>query len=74
MDARRAVDGFLYLGKELFHVLHDDSEDLSDFELQLLRSQLHALEIQITNIQTLRELRTKDGETANYLEQLRRGD
>lgn len=23
---------------------------------------------------TLRELRTKDGETANYLEQLRRGD
>ena len=74
MDARRAVDGFLYLGKALFHVLHHDSEDLSDFELQLLRSQLHVLEIQITNIQTLRELRTKDGETANYLEPLRRGD
>ena len=74
MDARRAVDGFLYLGKELFRALHHDSEDLCDFELQLLRSQLHVLEIQITNIQTLRELRTKDGETANYLEQLRRGD
>ena len=74
MDTRRAVDGFLYFGKELFHLLHDDSEGLTDIELQLLRSQLHVLEIQITNIQTLRELRMKDGETANYLEQLRRGD
>lgn len=74
MDTRRAVDDFVYLGKELFHALHDDSEHLTDLELQLLRSQLHVLEIQVTNIQTLRELRTKDGETANYLLQLRRGD
>ena len=74
MDARRVVGDFLYLSKELFHLLHQDSEDLTDLDLQLLRSQLHVLEIQITNIQSLRELRTKDSETAKYLEELRRGD
>lgn len=74
MDARRAVDDFLYLGKGLFHILHDGSQELTDLELQLLRSQLHLLEIKVTNIQTLRQLRTKDGETAAYLERLRRGD
>jgi hypothetical protein len=74
MDARRIVDDFLYLGKELFHLLHEDSEGLTDLDLQLLRSQLHVLEIQITNTQAFRELRLKDSETARYLEQLRRGD
>ena len=74
MNSRRAADGFLHLGKELFHLLHADSDSFTDFDLQLLRSQLHLLEIQITNIQAFRELRLKDGETAAYLEQLRRGD
>ena len=71
---RRAADRFLHRGKELFHLLHADDDSFSDFDLQLLRSQLHLLEIQITNIQAFRELRLKDGETATYLEQLRRGD
>jgi hypothetical protein len=74
MDARRAVDQYLDFSKELFHLLHGGSEDLTDLDLQLLRSQLHVLEIQITNIQSFRELRLKDDETAAYLEHLRRGD
>ena len=74
MGTQKAVANFLHRSRELFHLLHDDSEVLSDLDLQLVRSQLHMLEIQITNIQSLRELRIKDGETATYLEQLRRGD
>jgi hypothetical protein len=74
MDTRRTADDFLSVGKVLFHLLHTESDGFTDFDLQLLRSQLHLLEIQITNMQTFRELRLKDGETATYLEQLRRGD
>jgi hypothetical protein len=72
--ARRTVDDFLHLGKEIFHVVQTGSEGLTDFDLQLLRSQLHVLEIQISNLQAFRQLRLMDGETATYLEQLRRGD
>lgn len=74
MDTRGVADDFLHLGKVLFHLLHAESNGFTDFELQLLRSQLHLLEIKIMNIQSFRELRLKDGETATYLEQLRRGD
>jgi len=74
MGTRKAVANFLDRSRELFTLLHADSGSLSDLDLQLVRSQLHMLEIQITNIQSLRELRLKDGETANYLEQLRKGD
>ena len=74
MDARKAGGNFLHHSRELFNLLREDSEDLTDLDLQVLRSQLHMLEIQITNIQSFRELRMKDGETAMYLEQLRRGD
>jgi hypothetical protein len=74
MGSRKAVVNFLDRSRELFSLLHADSESLTDLDLQLVRSQLHMLEIQIANIQSLRELRLKDGETATYLEQLRRGD
>ena len=77
MDARhtrRTVDDFLHVGKEIFHLLQTETEGLSDFDLQLLRSQLHVLEIQISNLQAFRQLRLMDGETAIYLEQLRRAD
>ena len=74
MGTRKAVTNFLDRSRDLFTVLHTESEVLTDLDLQLVRSQLHMLEIQITNIQSLRELRLKDGETAHYLEQLRRGD
>ena len=74
MDTRQAVDDFLHLGKELFHLLHADSDGFTDLDLQLLRSQMHLLEIQTTNIQTFRELRLKDGETATDFEQLWKGD
>lgn len=72
--ARRTVDDFLHVGKEIFHLLQTETEGLSDFDLQLLRSQLHVLEIQISNLQAFRQLRLVDGETAIYLEQLRRAD
>ena len=74
MGNRKAVVNFLDRSRDLFTLLHADSEVLTDLDLQLVRSQLHMLEIQITNIQSLRELRLKDGETASYLEQLRRAD
>lgn len=73
-QARRTVDDFLHVGKEIFHLLQTETEGLSDFDLQLLRSQLHVLEIQISNLQAFRQLRLMDGETAIYLEQLRRAD
>jgi hypothetical protein len=74
MRPRKTVANFLDSSRELFELLHHDTGGPSDLDLQLVRSQLHMLEIQITNIQSLRELRLKDGETAIYLEQLRRGD
>jgi len=74
MGTRKALTDFLHRSQELFHLLHQDSEGLTDLDLQLVKSQLHILEIQITNIQSYRELRLKDDETATYLEQLRRGD
>jgi hypothetical protein len=73
MGTRKAVANFMHCSRQLFDLLHQDTEGPSDLDLQLVRSQLHILEIQITNIQSLRELRLKDGETAIYLEQLRRG-
>lgn len=72
--ARRTVDDFLHVGKEIFHLLQTESEGLTDFDLQLLRSQLHVLEIQVSNLQSFRQLRLMDRETAIYLEQLRRGE
>jgi hypothetical protein len=41
--------------------------------LQMLRSQLHILELQTTNIQHFRQLRLRDHETAADLEQIRKG-
>lgn len=72
--ARRTIDEFLHAGKAIFHLMQTESEGLTDFDLQLLRSQLHVLEIQVSNLQSFRQLRLMDGETAIYLEQLRRGD
>ena len=74
MSARKTVGNFLHRGQELFNLLHEDSEGLTNLDLQLVRSQLHMLEIQVTNIQSLRELRLKDVKTASYLEQIRRGN
>jgi hypothetical protein len=77
MDTRRTVDNFLHHGKVLFHLLQTETENLNDLDVQLLRSQLHVLEIQISNLQAFRQLRSKDAETtetATYLEQLRSGD
>jgi hypothetical protein len=74
MGTRKAVANFMHSSRELFNLLHQDTESPSDLDLQLVRSQLHILEMQITNIQSLRELRLKDGETATYLAQLRRAD
>lgn len=74
MGTRKAVASFMHSSRHLFNLLHQDTEGPSDLDLQLVRSQLHMLEIQITNIQSLRELRLKDGETATYLAQIRRGD
>ena len=50
--------------QEFFNLLHEDSEGLTNLDLQLVRSQLHMLEIQVTNIQSLRGVaieRCKDG-------------
>ena len=68
MDTRRTIGEFLHLGKELFHLLNEDSEGATDIDLQLLQSQLHILEIQITNLQSFRRLRSTDGKTAIYIE------
>jgi hypothetical protein len=74
MDPRRTVDDFLHLGEELFRLMQADSNAVLDPDLQRMRSQLHLLEIQISTIQALRELRLKKGETTTYLEKLRSGD
>ena len=73
MKARQTVDKFIGTAKDVFSVLKTESESLTDLDLQMLRSQLHMLEIETTNIQHFRELRLKDSETASDLEHIRRG-
>lgn len=74
MDARQTTDSFLHHGKEMFHLLRTESEGLTDFDLQLLRSQLHLLAIETSNIQAFRKVHRLDGETVTYLEQLQKAD
>ena len=57
MDVSQAVKDFVIQSKELFHLLRREGRDLSDLELHMLRSQLHLLEIEATNLQTFKQLR-----------------
>ena len=68
MDTRRTIGEFLHLGKELFHLLNEDREGATDIDLQVLRSQLRVLEIQIANLQSLRRLRSTDDKKAIYID------
>ena len=57
MDVAQAVKDFVMQSQELCHALRREGRDLSDRELHMLRSQLHILEIEVTNLQTFKQLR-----------------
>jgi len=55
-DVFRAVNDFVTQSNELFQLLRREGCGLSERELHMLRSQLHLLEIEATNLQTLKQL------------------
>ena len=57
MDVSQAVKDFVIQSKELIDLLRREGHGLSDRELHMLRSQLHILEIEATNLQTFKRLR-----------------
>jgi len=57
MDLSRAVDDFLDHGKDLFDLLRREGHDLSPLDLHKLRANLHILEVEAADLQTLRQLR-----------------
>jgi hypothetical protein len=60
MNVSGAVNDFVIHGKGLFYLLRSESEALSDIQLHVLCAQLRLLEIEATNLQTLRLLRSLD--------------
>ena len=58
MDASDAVKLFVVPSKELCGLLQREGHGLSNIDLHMLRVQLHVLEMEATNLQTYRELRS----------------
>lgn len=56
MDVSQAVKDFVIQSKELVHLLRREGRGLSEVDLHMLRSQLHILEIEVTNLQTFKQL------------------
>jgi hypothetical protein len=60
VDIKGAVADFVHRGGDLFERLRDgEGIDLSDVELHMLRVQLHVLEMETANLQTLRQIRSQ---------------
>lgn len=60
MDIQRAVNEFIAEGKNLYHRLRSEGEDLSDVELMALREQLHILDAEAGDLQELKEFESDD--------------
>ena len=58
MNVSDGVKLFVVHSKEVCRLLQREGRDLSDIDLHMLRVQLHVLEMEATNLQTYRELRS----------------
>lgn len=55
-----AVNDFVRRAQELLQVLRSEGRKLSDLDLHKLTTHLHLLEIESTNLQTLKKLQPVD--------------
>ena len=60
MELPREIEEFLRNSRGLFQRLKRDGHTLSELELHRLRTQLHLLEIEAMNLQTLKKLQSRD--------------
>jgi len=63
MDVRRATSEFVLKGAELFHLIRSEGDALTATDIHMLRTQLQVLDIEVSNLQTFREL---DGDKARH--------
>lgn len=60
MPSSRAVRDFNRHAKDLLRVLEHEGHELSDIDLHMLLMHLHLLMIESTNLQTFKNLQSKD--------------
>jgi len=59
VDIKRAVSEFVVQGVRLFDHMRSEGTELTHVDLHMLRVQLHVLEIETGNLQTLKQLQEK---------------
>ena len=57
MDLSEVVKAFVMHGQQLCGLLRRQGFDLSDQDLHMLTAQLHLVEMEVNNCQTLKEIR-----------------
>ena len=60
MPPNQVVEEFIRQTKEMLRVLRSDGHEFSDIDLHRLMTHLHLLEIESSNLQTLKKLQSID--------------